>query len=148
VTANFFETVGEMPAKGQPGHEHEVILSYGLWQRRFGLDPNIIGKTAQINGATYDIVGATGKDFNSPTGVEIWRLLALKLEEQTLRSERYIMPFARLKPGVSVGQAAAEIRTIQAELQRRFPNTETGWTINFVRLQPQDILLPLTTCQR
>jgi putative ABC transport system permease protein len=142
VTANFFETLREMPAMGrpfsaleeQPGHDHEAILSYGLWQRRFGADPNLVGKTAQINGATYDIVGVMGNDFNFPTGVEIWRPMALKPEEQTLRSERYIMPFGRLKPGASAGQAAAEIRTIQAELQRRFPQTETGWTIRMLSI--------------
>jgi putative ABC transport system permease protein len=137
VTANFFETLGVAPAMGrpfsaqeeQPGRDHEAILSYGLWQRRFGSDPNIVGKTVELNGATYDIVGVTGKDFSFPTGAEIWRPLALKPEEQTLRSDRYIMPVARLKPGVSVAQAAAEIRTIEARLQRQFPQTETGWSI-------------------
>jgi putative ABC transport system permease protein len=142
VTSNFFETLGEMPAMGrpfspleeQPGHDHEAILSHGLWQRRFGADPNVVGKTAEINGATYDIVGVMGKDFNFPTGVEIWRPMALKPEERTLRSERYIMPFGRLKPGATAGQAAAEIRTVQAELQRRFPQTETGWTVRMLSI--------------
>jgi putative ABC transport system permease protein len=142
VTANFFHILGVEPAMGrpflpqeeQPGHDHEAILSYGLWQRRFGSDPSILGRTVELDGATYDIVGVTGKDFNFPTGTEIWRPLALKPEEQTLRSDRYIMPIARLKPGISVGEAAAEIRTIEAPLERRFPQTETGWTIKVLPL--------------
>jgi putative ABC transport system permease protein len=136
VTANFFDTLGAMPAMGrsflpeeeQPGRDHEAILSYGLWQRRFGSDPNVLGKTIELDGAMYDIVGVTGKEFDFPLAEEIWRPLALKPEEQTMRSEHYLMPIARLKPGVSMRQAAAEIQTIQARLERQFPQTETGWS--------------------
>jgi len=137
VTANFFEMLGTPPMIGrpflpqeeQPGHDHEAILSYGLWQRRFGSDPNIVGKTVELSGASYDIVGVMGKDFNFPLAMELWRPLALKPEEVTLRSDRYLMPLARLKPGVTVSEATEEIRTIEARLQKQFPQTETGWTI-------------------
>jgi len=137
VSANFFDTLGVEPAMGRPflpqeeqaGHDHEAILSYGLWQRRFGSDPKIVGETVELNGATYDIVGVMGKDFNFPTGMQIWRPLALRPEEQTLRSDHYIIPVARLKPGVSLGEAVAEIRTIEARLTQKFPQTETGWTV-------------------
>ena len=137
VTSNFFETLGEMPVMGrpflpqeeQPGHDHEVILSYGLWQRRFGADPKVVGKTVQLDGATYDIVGVMGKDFNFPMGQEIWRPLALNPDEQTLRTSRYIMPLALLKPGVSLREATAEMETIEMRLQHEFPKTESGWSM-------------------
>ena len=137
VTANFFETLGEMPSIGrpflpeeeEPGHNHEVILSYGLWQRRFAADPKVVGKTVQLDGATYDIIGVMGKDFNFPVGQEIWRPLALTPAEQTLRSSRYIMPVARLKSGVSLRETVAEMATIKGRLQREFPQTESGWSI-------------------
>jgi putative ABC transport system permease protein len=137
VSANFFDTLGVMPMMGrpflpqeeQPGHDHEVILSYGLWQRKFGSDPNVIGKTVDLDGAAYDIVGVMGKDFDFPQTQEIWRPLALTPAEQTLRSQHYIMPVARLKPGVSIREAAAEIDTIEARLRRQFPQTETGWNV-------------------
>jgi putative ABC transport system permease protein len=137
VSANFFETLGMLPVKGRPflpqeehpGHDHEAILSYGLWQRRFGSDPNILGKSIQLDGASYDIVGVMRKDFDFPLTIEVWRPLAFTSEEQTLRSEHYVMPVARLKPGVSVSEAAAEIQTIEARLKRQFPRTETGWNV-------------------
>lgn len=137
VSANFFDTLGVTPAMGrpflpeeeQPGRDHEVILSHGLWQRRFGSDPNVLGKTIRLDGAMYDIVGVMGKDYDFPLTEEIWRPLTLKPAEQTLRSERYLMPIARLKPGVSVWEAAAEIQTIQAQLRHQFPQTETGWSV-------------------
>lgn len=140
VSANFFDTLGMMPAMGRPflpeeeqlGHDHEAILSYGLWRRRFGSDPNVLGNTIELDGATYDIVGVMGKDFDFPLTEEIWRPLALKPEEQALRSEHYLMPIGRLKPGVSLRQAAAEIQTIQAGLQRQFPQTETGWSVKMM----------------
>jgi putative ABC transport system permease protein len=137
VPANFFETLGEMPAMGrpflpeeeQPGHDHEVILSYGLWQRRFGADPKVVGKTVQLDGASYDIVGVMAKDFNFPQGEEIWRPLALTPAEQTLRSQHYIMPVTRLKAGVTLREAAAEMETIEARLERQFPHAESGWSV-------------------
>lgn len=140
VSSNFFETLGVIPALGrpfgredeQPGNDHKAILSYGLWQRRFGADPNVVGKTVELDGATYDIVGVTGKDFNFPTGVDIWRPLALKPEQQTLRAGHFLMPVARLKPGVSIGEAAAEIRTIQTRIAEQYPKTETGWTVKML----------------
>ncbi len=137
VSANFFNTLGVMPMMGrpflpqeeQPGRDREVLLSYGLWQRKFGSDPNVIGKTVDLDGAAYDIVGVMGKDFDFPQTQEIWRPLALTPAEQTLRSQHYIMPIARLKPGVSIREAAAEIDTIEARLRRQFPQTETGWNV-------------------
>lgn len=140
VTANFFRTLGVMPAMGrpflpqeeEPGHEHEVILSYGLWKRRFGADPDIVGKTARLDGATYDIVGVTAKDFDFPPGEQFWEPLALTAAEQTLRTQRYIMPIALLKPGKSLEDAEAEIMTIQARLERQFPQAEAGWRVKVI----------------
>jgi putative ABC transport system permease protein len=140
VTANFFHTLGVMPAMGrpflpqeeQPGHDREVILSYGLWQRRFASDASVVGKTVQLDGASYDIVGVMGKDFDFPPSEQIWRPLALTPAEQTLRSDRYIMPIGRLKPGVSARDAAAEMKTIQSRLEQQFPNTESGWNVRVI----------------
>jgi len=137
VTANYFHTLGVMPMIGrpflpqeeQPGDDREVILSYGLWQRRFGSDPDILGKTVQLDGTSYDIVGVMGRDFGFPMAVEIWRPLALTPAQQTLRSDHYIMPVARLKPGVTLHEAAAEMETIETRLHREFPKTENGWGV-------------------
>jgi putative ABC transport system permease protein len=135
ASANFFAVVGVPPAMGRPflpeeeeaGHEQELILSYGLWQRRFGSDPNILGKTATINGKSCTIVGVTAKDFDFPGGTQIWMPLAMSDKEKTVRTNHYIDPIARRKPGVSLGSAAAEMWTIQSRLRQQYPKDEEGW---------------------
>jgi len=137
VSANFFDTVGVQPAIGraflpeeeQPGNDQEVVLSNGLWQRRFASDPAIIGKTMQLDGKKYDIVGVAGREFTFPVGVEIWLPLALKPEDQTLRSARTLFPIVRVKPGVSLKDVRAEMATIEDRIARQFPQTDADWTV-------------------
>ena len=137
VSANFFDTLGVQPAIGrtfraeeeQPGHDQEVILSNGLWQRRFASDPAIIGKTMQIDGKKCDIVGVTSRELTFPVGTEIWLPLALKPEEQTNRSDRNLFPIMRMKPGMSVKDVRAEMATIEGRIGRQFPQTDADWTV-------------------
>jgi putative ABC transport system permease protein len=137
VSANFFDTLGVQPELGrafrqeeeQPGHDQEVILSNGLWQRRFASDPAIIGKTMQIDGKKCDIVGVTSREFTFPVGAEIWLPLALKPEEQTNRSDRTLFPIVRMKPGVSVNHLRAEMATVEGRIGRQFPQTDADWTV-------------------
>lgn len=137
VSANFFDTVGVQPAIGraflpeeeQSGRDQEVILSHGLWQRRFGSDPAIIGKTMLLDGKKYNIVGLASRDFAFPVGVEVWLPLALRPEEQTLRSARTLFPLLRVKPGISVRDVRAEMATIEGRIAKQFPETEAGWTV-------------------
>jgi len=90
VSANFFDTVGVMPKTGrpfrleeeQPGHDQEVILSDGLWHRRFASDPAIVGKTILLDGKKYEVVGVASHDFTLPLGVEVWLPLALGLKSR------------------------------------------------------------------
>ena len=137
VSANFFDTLMERPAMGrvflpeeeQLGGDHEVVLSYALWQRRFGGDPNVLGKTLTVNGASYTIVGVMGKDFEFPSTAQLWLPLAMKDEERTLRTRHYLTPLARLKPGVSIAEAQAEMQTIQGRIQAAYPQTDKGWGV-------------------
>jgi putative ABC transport system permease protein len=137
VSANFFDTLGVQPTIGrpfrteeeQPGHNQEVILSNGLWQRRFASDPAIIGKTMQIDGKKCDIVGVTSRELTFPVGAEIWLPLALKPEEQINRSDRTLFPIVRMKPGISVKDVRAEMATIEGRIGRQFPQTDANWTV-------------------
>jgi putative ABC transport system permease protein len=137
VSANFFETLGVVPAMGRPfrpdeeqlGHEQEVILGHGLWQRRFASDPQIVGKAILLDGKKYDVIGVTGSDFTFPIGVEIYLPLALKPEEQTLRTSRYLLPLMRLKPGVTVRDVRAEMLTIEGRIGKQFPATDADWGV-------------------
>jgi putative ABC transport system permease protein len=142
VSANFFDTLGVVPAMGRPfrpdeeqlGHEQEVILSHGLWQRRFASDPQIVGKSILLDGKKYDVIGVTASDFTFPIGVEIYLPLALKPEEQTLRTSRYLLPLMRLKPGVSVRDVRAEMQTIEGRIGKEFPATDADWGVKALPL--------------
>ncbi len=135
TSANFFGVVGVPPAMGRPflpeeeqvGHEQVVVISYGLWRRRFGSEPNILGKTATINSKSYTIVGVTSKDFEFPGGTQVWLPMAMSDKEKMDRSNRSIEPIARLTPGVSVSNAAAEMWTIQSRMRQQYPKVEEGW---------------------
>jgi putative ABC transport system permease protein len=142
VSANFFHVIGVMPATGRPflreeeqvGHDQEAILSNGLWQRRFASDPAIVGKTMLLDGKKYDIVGVAGSELTFPVGVQIWLPLALKPEEESLRSSRYLMPTVRVKPGVSLTDVRAEISTIEARISKQFPQTDSNWSVKVLPL--------------
>jgi MacB-like periplasmic core domain len=115
VSANFFDVLAVTPAAGrlfsaaeeQPGADQVAILSYGAWQRRFGGDAQMLGKTISLNGRTYTIVGIMPKDFDYPVPVELWVPLALTPAEKADRTQLSLSALARLKPGVSVAQAGA-----------------------------------------
>ena len=135
VTSNFFEILQMPPQLGraflseeeQPGHDQEVILSHGLWVRRFGSDPNIIGKKVTLDGLSHAIVGVMGDDFDFPTSAQIRLPMTLTDKEKSQRSSHYVWPVAQLREGVSIEQAQAEMSSIQGRLQNDFPSEEKGW---------------------
>ncbi|MGH9780985.1 MAG: ABC transporter permease, partial [Candidatus Acidiferrales bacterium] len=132
VTPNFFDTVGVQPALGRafapedatPGYDAEVILSYGLWRSKFAGEPNAVGKETHINERSYTIVGVMGKDFRYPPGTDLWVPLALTPAEKVDRKENSLLPIGLLKPGVSMGQAAAELAGIGQELAKEYPKSD------------------------
>ena len=135
VTSNFLEIlqmhpqIGRafLPEEEQPGHDQEVILSHGLWVRRFGSDPNILGTKVAVDGLARTIVGVMGDDFDFPTSAQIWLPMTLSDSEKSLRNSHYVWPVARLRAGVSIEQAQAEMSSIQGRLQNDFPSDEKGW---------------------
>ena len=142
VSAQFFPTLGVAPLHGRVfrpeedaiGHEHEAVLSYGLWQRAFGGDPSIIGKQASLNGETYDIVGVMPASFVDPWGklVELWAPIALNPALFVPRNyTNEFMPLtARLKPGVPVQQAVRDMSAFAEQLKKDYPNQfGTDWTL-------------------
>jgi putative ABC transport system permease protein len=142
VPANYFAVLGAAPAIGrpflpeeeQPGHDQEAILSYGLWQRRFASDPNVLGKVAVFNQKKYTIVGVMGKEFNFPSETQVFLPLALDNTTKADRSNHSLEPVARLKPGVSLRDAQAEMFTILGRLQQQFPMEEKEWSVRVMPL--------------
>jgi predicted permease len=98
------------PEEDQPGANHEVVLTYGTWKRRFGGDPAIIGRTLLLNQESYQVVGVMAPDFNWPNQVELWVPLALppgRYFDEKYRYNEYLFSVARLRPGVTPAQASS-----------------------------------------
>ena len=142
VSAQFFATLGVAPLHGrvfrpdedEVGHEHEAILSYGLWQRDFAGNPAVVGTQASLNGEKYDIVGIMPAGFVDPWSklVEIWSPIALKPEIFVPRNyTNEFMPLtARLKPGVPVAQAVRDMSAFADQLKKDLPNQfAPDWTL-------------------
>lgn len=142
VSAQFFPTLGVTPLHGRVfrpdedaiGHEHEVVLSYGLWQRDFGGDASAVGKQASLNGETYDIVGVMPASFVDPWAklVEIWTPIALDpaLFVPNNYTNEFMPLTARLKPGVPVAQAVRDMSAFAEQLKKENPNSfGASWTL-------------------
>jgi putative ABC transport system permease protein len=131
VTANFFDVVGVPPARGrafqagedQAGREHEVVLSDGLWRRRFASDPGIVGRSIRVDDEPYTVIGIMPASYDFPLATEIWTPLVLTPSQRTTRTGQILQSIARLKPGQTVQQAASEISSIRARLAKLYPNS-------------------------
>src|SRR5208283_2897268 len=142
VSANFFDVLRAKPALGrtfvtgedEPGRNQEVILSNGLWRRQFGSDPAVIGRSIHLDGKPTQIIGVMADEVRFPVSAELWIPLALSPPERASRSVRYLNPVGRLRPGVTLAHAQAELSTIQNRLRGSFPDTETGWGVQAMRL--------------
>jgi putative ABC transport system permease protein len=135
VSASLFPLLGVEPHMGraflpeedQPGGNRVAMMSHGLWQRRFGSDPNIVGKALTLNGESRTIVGVMPANFEFPSReIEIWVPIAFPPEEAARRGAHFLQVIARTKPGVSVEQAQAEMHTVAAGLQQQYPQTNTA----------------------
>ncbi|MGH9901555.1 MAG: ABC transporter permease, partial [Pyrinomonadaceae bacterium] len=134
VTANFFQTLGAEAARGrtilaeedQPGRNRVVVISDAFWKRRFGADPNLVGRPVTLNGENYTVVGVMPPDFQFGRElgqmIDLWSPIAFtpeQLSTDNLTNE-YLSVLARLKPTVSFRQAQAELDTIAANLRQQY----------------------------
>jgi len=110
------------------GNENVAILSYQLWVRRFGSDASIVGKTIVLNGVSTTVIGIMKPDFRYPSRVaELWTPLTVTADEYTHRTWGSYSAVARLKPGVTLDQARADLRVVSADLARQYAdNKEIG----------------------
>ena len=152
VTAPFFSVLGVSPMIGRVfTHEESadpessaVVLSYDLWQRRFGADPSIVGKPIRLNTRPRTVVGVmppgirpflkAGSLVGKP--VELWVPFVLPPNAREPRG-RYLTAIARLKPGVTVGEARVQMSTIAANLAAELPQFDTGWATLTVPLHDE-----------
>ena len=147
VGDGFFKIMKGSPIRGRvftaeeqvDGKDFVVILGHGLWQRRFGGDPNIVGKSVMLNGRPYNIVGVMGPDFRplpaslvAPEG-QFYRPVAENYDDED-RSARHLRAIARLKPGVTIEQAQSELSVIAQRLEQAHPLTNKGYGLAVVSI--------------
>jgi putative ABC transport system permease protein len=145
VAANFFSLMGVNPAQGrgftteeeQPGKDKVVILSHGLWRRRFGGDPGILNKTVSLNGEQNTVIGVMPPGFQFPSKAELWAPLAPNERLRAARGAFWLPVVGRLKPGVSRAQAQADMDLIAKQLEQQYPNINAGYGINVMPLHEQ-----------
>ncbi len=134
ITGNFFRVFGIRPILGrdfspqqeQPGHERVALLSYGIWQRRFSSDPNVVGKPIVLDYEPYQIIGVLPRGFSlfgTSSALDVWVPFAFN-RAQLDRKEYGLLVFGRLRPGVRLAQAQAEMDTISAVLRKQYPESD------------------------
>jgi predicted permease len=146
ATSNYFSVVGVAPVLGrafangddQAGHDRVVLLDYRFWERKFGSDPNIVGKTIRLNGEEHTVIGVLPRSFQIMSfRSQVWLPLVLDESQQgaAARQTRTLYLFARSKPGVTLDQAQSNLRTLGSLAVQSFPDTETGRDTNCLTLQ-------------
>jgi putative ABC transport system permease protein len=150
TSANFFEVFGVRPHLGRfflpeeerAGHDAVVVLSYALWQRRFGGDPSLVGKSLTLDGQTYTVVGVAPAGFQYPDRTEVWippyqlvPMLGPQMNVERSRGFGFLSAVASLKAGVSVKQAHEEMTAITARLRQQYPETNNNRFNRVVTLQ-------------
>jgi len=167
VSANFFSVLGVtpqpgrafLPEEGEPGAARVVIISNGLWKRRFGASPSIIGQTIPLNGASFQVVGVAPPGFKSPNPEdELWIPMSFdggdRLRVPSIasapdlhnRARRFLIGVARLKPRITRDQAQTEMDTVARRLEQQYPNSNIGISVNIISISEEvlgDIHRPL-----
>jgi putative ABC transport system permease protein len=152
VGDGYFSLMGAQPLLGRgflteeqiDGKDQVIVLGYGLWQRRFGGDPGIVGKQIAVRQQPYTVVGVMGKDFPAlppslvTNGAQFYRPVAEKHDDKE-RTSRHLRAIARLRPGVTLQKAQADLDVINQRLAKQFPNEYAANGVRVVKLQ-EDIV--------
>ncbi|MCW5970731.1 MAG: ABC transporter permease [Blastocatellales bacterium] len=146
VVSNFFATFGAQPLLGRtftseentPGQNRVVVLSHAFWQRRFGARADIVGQPITLNGVPHTVTGVMPATFKQPepgigANPEFWMPLGIDASGDGRRSD-FLRVVGRLKDGVSVESARAEMAAIAARLAAEYPGPNAGWTVKVLTL--------------
>ena len=134
VSSNFFDVLGVNAAVGRtfsknegvPGAPRVAILSHTTWQVHFQGDTGVVGRDIMLNTAAYRVIGVMPPGFAFPApDVDVYTLFALGPDMAQVRRPHFLRPVARLKPGVTIEQARADLKRIAADLEREYPDTNT-----------------------
>jgi putative ABC transport system permease protein len=144
VSPEYFAIMGTAPMLGrtfapdqdQPGNDHVVVLSYGLWQKQFGGDGNVIGRTVDFDDVPYTIIGVMPPEF-ARGGPAFWAPITFTPGARAVRGEHSLLVVARLKKGVDLKAARAEMTTISRRLEAAYPADNKGWGATVIPMQEQ-----------
>jgi putative ABC transport system permease protein len=144
VTADFFDVMQVKPILGRlftaenetQGKDALVVISHGLWQRRFGGVGDVLGRTIDLNGRAREVIGVMPASFEWPARAELWTPLAPPPQLRDARTSFWLPVIGRLKPGIPVEQARVEMSGIADRLEAAYPETK-GYGVNVVGLQQQ-----------
>ena len=142
VSAGFFSVLGAKPLLGRTflpeeetlGKDHEVVLSYGLWKTRYGGDPSLVGRTIRVDGADFTVIGVMPREFTWQfwSGArQLWVPVGYTKTDFG-REDNSFIAIARLKPGVSVARARAEMEAVGSNVRRQYPreDADMGATVS------------------
>jgi putative ABC transport system permease protein len=151
VSSSFFQLLAVWPEMGrafsteedEPGNNRVVIVSHGLWQRRFGRDPDILGKPVTLNGNSYTVIGVMPAGFRPPGSndlqpdtephTDLWMPQALTAEQLSKRGDYNLAVIARLKEGITLDQAQTEMNNIARRVEEQEPQTK-GFGVKVISL--------------
>ena len=158
VSANFFDLLRVKPAFGRPfvaeeeqfGGPAVIMLSHGLWQRRFASDPTLVGRTVQLDGEAHTVVGVMPPGFDFPGGFagrepDYWTPARFDTSEPN-RGAHFLRVFGRLRPGIGIDAAQSEMTALARRLEEQFPLTNTNWGLWLFPLHEEfagDVRTPL-----
>ncbi len=143
---------GFLESEDQPGHDHEVLVSYSFWRDHLGANPAVVGTNLQLNGEAYAVIGVMRPGFEFPFvsdpnfRPEMWKLQGWTPKERAIRDNHNYNVIARLKPGVTLEQSRAEMSTISDRLAQQYPKDDKGWGATAIPLRQDmvgDVRTPL-----
>jgi putative ABC transport system permease protein len=132
-------------SEDQPGHDHEVLVSYPFWRDHLGANPAMVGSNIQLNGEAYTVIGVMRPGFEFPFvsdpnfRPQMWKLQGWTPQESAIRDNHNYGVVARLRPGITLEQARAELNTISDRLAQQYPKDDKGWGATAIPLR-QDIV--------
>jgi putative ABC transport system permease protein len=149
VSPSVFTTLGVSAFLGRTvadtdGDSPVVVLGYGLWQRRFGGDPRIVGRTIRLTGTAYTVIGVMPRRFQFPSSAfQLWAGMGFSMTQAAGQAQnralRIFQAVGRLRPGVSIAEAQSELNVLAARLERVHPDTNAGTSFALVSLRDRQV---------
>jgi putative ABC transport system permease protein len=147
VAPGFFSILRVQPLLGRtftpdddrPGQGHVVVLGHALWRERYGADPRVVGRNIVLDGETYSVIGVMPPAFKFPSWAQLWTPLAWTDEKRAVRGNHNYLVIGRLKPGVDIRAAQAELSAISTRLEQLYPEDDKGWGVKIRTLREETV---------